>query len=151
MKTVQTGDPVPLFTLKDQDNKDWNIQDYIGKSRLIIYFYPKNESGVCTKEACSFRDSYTAFSDAGIQVIGINSGTVASHKSFQQHHGLPFVLLSDPGNSVLKKFGVKNVLFLTGRETFLIDERGLVSFTYRGFLNGHQHVAEILNFLSLQK
>jgi peroxiredoxin Q/BCP len=151
MKTLQAGEPVPLFTLKDQDNNDWNISNHIGKSKLIIYFYPKDESAVCTKEACAFRDSYTAFTDAGIQVIGINSGTVESHKSFQQHHRLPFVLLSDPGNSVLKKFGVKNVLFLTGRETFVIEENGLVSFRHRGFLDGNQHAEEMLNFLSLKK
>ena len=74
---------------------------------MVIYFYPKDESMVCTKEACAFRDSFNEFTKAGAIVIGINAGTVASHKSFQQHYKLPFILLSDPGNKVYMMFGVK--------------------------------------------
>ena len=69
-------------------------------------------------------------------MIGINSGTEESHKAFAQHHRLPFALLSDPGNRVLKLFGIKNLLFLTGRETFVIDLEGKIAFSFRGFLNG---------------
>jgi peroxiredoxin Q/BCP len=137
--TIDVGDTIPAFVLENQDGKRINIQDYRGK-KLVIYFYPKNESGVCTKEACAFRDSYKYFEDKGAMVIGINSGSVDSHKQFAKHHSLNFTLLSDPDNKVLKSFGIKNVFFLTGRETFVVDEQGKVAFKYRGFLNGDAHV-----------
>src|ERR1700761_488265 len=129
-KSFAVGDPVPLFTLKDQHNSNFSIKDYLGKKKLVIYFYPKDESAVCTKEACAFRDSFTQFTDAGALVIGINSGSVESHRSFAEHHNLPFTLLSDPGNRVLKTFGIKGVLFLTGRETFVVDLSGKVAFKF---------------------
>ena len=148
--TLKVGDKIPSFILKDQNGTDFNVEDHLGK-KFIIYFYPKDESGVCTKEACSFRDSYKYFEDKGVKVIGINSGTVESHKKFAEHHQLNFSLLSDSGNTVLKLFGIKNVLFLTGRETFVIDEEGVVVFKYRGFLNGDEHVDKTLEYLESNK
>ncbi len=147
--TLNIGDKIPLFTLKDQNGTDIDIRHYVGKNKLVIYFYPKDESGVCTKEACAFRDSYKHFEDAGAVVIGINSGSVESHRKFEEHHHLNFTLLSDPDNKVLKLFGIKNVLFLTGRETFVVDESGKIKFRYRGFLNGNAHVEETMRFLNL--
>jgi peroxiredoxin Q/BCP len=129
-KTLVVGDPVPTFTLMDQDGKTFNIKDYIGKKVLVIYFYPKDESMVCTKEACAFRDSFDAFTKAGAMVIGVNGGTVASHKEFQQHYKLPFTLLSDPDNKIYNQFGVKGKLFFTGRETFVVDLKGKVVYTH---------------------
>jgi len=145
--TVAVGDQIPAFTLADQSGKPFNVQDHLGK-KLIIYFYPKDETPTCTKEACAFRDSYNDFESKGAMVIGINSGSVESHQKFAAHHNLNFTLLSDPGNQVLKAFGIKNVLFLTGRETFVVDETGQVVFTYRGFLNGNAHVNKTLEYLS---
>lgn len=143
---LNVGDKIPAFMLKDQNGNYFNVHDHIGK-KFIIYFYPKDESAVCTKEACSFRDSYKYFEDKGIKVIGINSGSVESHKKFAEHHNLNFTLLSDPGNEVLKLFGIKNVFFLTGRETFVVDEKGIIVFRYRGFLNGDAHVDKTLEYL----
>lgn len=148
-ETVVNGNLVPAFSLKDQDGNTFSSADFIGKKKMVIYFYPKDESGICTKEACAFRDSYADYQDAGAVVIGINSGTVASHKAFQQHHNLPFTLLSDPDNKVLKSFGIKNVLFLTGRETFVVDLNGEIAFKFRGFLNGNEHSQKVLEFLNL--
>jgi len=142
--TVKVGDKLPAFTLKDQNGNAFSSTDYIGKKKIVIYFYPEDESGICTKEACAFRDSYAAFEDAGAIVVGINSGTVASHKAFQENHHLQFTLLSDPDNKVLKAFGIKNVLFLTGRETFVVDLSGKVVFNFRGFLNGDEHSKKAL-------
>lgn len=141
---IKVGDKVPAFTLLDQNGNSFSSADYIGKKKMIVYFYPEDESGICTKEACAFRDSFTAFEDAGAVVVGINSGSVQSHKAFQDHHHLPFTLLSDPGNKVLKAFGIKNVLFLTGRETFVIDLLGNVVFNFRGFLDGSEHAQQAL-------
>jgi peroxiredoxin Q/BCP len=87
------------------------------------------------------------FNNAGAMVIGINSGTVESHKKFIQNHRLPFTLLSDPGNKVLKLFGVKSKFFISGRETFVIDKTGKVVFTYDSFTKGAAHEKEALQFI----
>lgn len=143
-KSLEVGDKIPSFSLTDQNGKEFNIADHIGKHALIIYFYPKDESMVCTKEACAFRDSFNDFTKAGAIVIGINSGTVASHKHFADKEKLPFVLLSDPDNKVLKQFGVKGAFFMTGRETFVVDLSGKVAFTYDSMMQGVAHAQQAL-------
>jgi len=146
-KTLDVGDNVPQFSLYDQDGKTFNINDYIGKKVLVIYFYPKDESMVCTKEACAFRDSFDAFTKAGAMVIGVNGGTVASHKEFQQHYKLPFTLLSDPDNKIYNLFGVKGKMFFTGRETFVIDLKGKIVYTHEAMMQGKEHADDALAFV----
>jgi peroxiredoxin Q/BCP len=146
-KSVKVGDAVPEFILRDQNDSVFNVADYIGKKILVVYFYPKDESPVCTKEACSFRDNYSDFTNAGAMVVGINSGSVESHRHFQTNHQLPFTLLSDPGNKVLKLFGVKSKFMISGRETFVIDRSGKVRFLYDSFSNGPAHEQEALAFI----
>ena len=146
-KALTAGDPVPVFSLRDQNDSVFNIADYTGKEILVIYFYPRDESSGCTKEACSFRDNYDQFKKAGAMVIGINSGTVDSHRKFIEHHKLPFTLLSDPGNKVLKMFGVKTKFFITGRETFVVDKTGKIVFTFDSFTNATAHEKEALTFI----
>lgn len=123
-KHLSVGDAMPNFSLTDQNGKVFDTKNEVGKHILVIFFYPKDESMVCTKEACQFRDSFEKFTAAGAKVIGVNGGTIASHKAFADHQKLPFTLLSDPDNKVLAMFGVKNKLFLTGRETFVINKNG---------------------------
>lgn len=144
---LEVGSKIPDFTLKDDRGKDFKVSNCIGKKKLVIYFYPKDESSVCTKEACAFRDSYEEFKSTDATIIGINSGTVQSHADFKKHHNLPFTLLSDPDNQVLKMFGVKDVMFLTGRETFLVDLSGKVVFKFKGILKGDEHASSVLAFL----
>ncbi len=146
-KHLTVGDMVPLFSLYDQHDSLYQIANDIGKKILVIYFYPKDESSGCTKEACSFRDNYDMFTKAGAKVIGINSGPVESHRKFIQHHQLPFTLLSDPGNKVLKMFGVKSKFFISGRETFVVDTSGKIVFTFDSFVNGSAHEKETLDFI----
>lgn len=148
---LKVGDPMPSFSLKDQNGNTFNSSEYTGKNVLVIYFYPKDESSVCTKEACSFRDNNKDFVKAGALVVGINSGTVESHKKFQENHQLPFLLLSDPENKVLKMFGVKSKIIFTGRETFVIDKTGKIVFTYDSFTNGPAHEKEALSFVNKLK
>jgi thioredoxin-dependent peroxiredoxin len=150
-KHLGVGDPVPRFSLYDQDNRLFNIEDHIGKQVMVVYFYPKDESSVCTKEACTFRDDYAEFTRNGVLVAGINSGSVASHKSFQKNHNLPFFLLSDPDNKVLKQFGVKGKFIFTGRETFVIDLSGKIVYTYSAFTQGSKHAEEALQFIKSAK
>jgi thioredoxin-dependent peroxiredoxin len=147
MASLQPGDKVPSFTLQDQNGNAFNINDYIGKKKMVIYFYPKDESLVCTKEACSFRDSYADFTDANAIVVGVNSGSVDSHKAFAAKNRIPFTLLSDPGNKVLKQFGIKNLLFITGRETFVVDLDGKIAFSFRANMAGSAHAEKVLAFL----
>jgi thioredoxin-dependent peroxiredoxin len=145
--TLTVGDTVPTFTLPDQDGKAFNSTDHLGKSYLVIFFYPKDESMVCTKEACRFRDRYADLTKAGAIVIGINGGTVSSHKQFQKHDNLPYPLLSDSANLVLSAFGIPRQFFMTGRMTFVADKTGKIVFAYRSALNGTSHAEEALAWL----
>jgi len=151
--TLAKGDDVPECSLKDQDGKTFNLADVLGKKKLVIFFYPKDESPVCTKEACAFRDAYEKYKDADAMVIGINNGTVESHKAFAKKNRLPFTLLSDPDNVVLNKFGVKeqdfgNNVKVSGRETFVIGLDGTIVYSFRDFMKGDEHSQQVLNYLS---
>ena len=150
-KPLAVGDMMPSFSLRDPDSNLFNSKDHVGKNIFVIYFYPKDESMVCTKEACSFRDDFDEFTKAGAKVIGINGGTVASHKAFEQHYKLPFTLLSDPGNKVYDLFGVKNKLFVSGRETFIVDLKGKIVYKYEAMLEGKAHADNALQFIKAAK
>jgi peroxiredoxin Q/BCP len=146
-KHLIVGDKAPQFSLYNQDGKLFSINDEIGKHVLVIYFYPKDESMVCTKEACAFRDSFNDFVKAGALVIGVNDGTVASHKEFAEHYKLPFILLSDPGNKVYNLFGVKGKMFFSGRETFVIDLKGKIVYQHEAMLQGKEHADDALSYI----
>lgn len=150
-KHLNVGDAMPGFSLQDQNGKTFNSANEVGRHILVVYFYPKDESMVCTKEACQFRDSFNDFTNAGAKVIGINGGTVASHKAFADNEKLPFTLLSDPGNKVLAMFGVKGALFMTGRETFVIGLNGKVAFQYTSMMQGKAHADRALQFVKAAK
>ena len=125
-KPLEVGDKVPEFSLQDQNGDEFKIGDYLGKSPMVIYFYPKDDTPGCTREACSFRDSFEEFSDRNVQVIGISADDVESHRNFAKKHNLPFTLLADTGNEVRKLFGVKSNLMglIPGRVTYVIDSSG---------------------------
>jgi peroxiredoxin Q/BCP len=150
-KHLEVGDRAPNFSLIDQDGKTFTLADHIGKDILVIYFYPKDESMVCTKEACAFRDSFDAFAKAGAKVIGVNGGTVASHKAFAEHYKLPFTVLSDPGNKVYDMFGVKSKMFFSGRETFVVDLKGKIVYQHEAMLQGKEHADDALAFIKAAK
>ncbi|MCF8302539.1 MAG: peroxiredoxin [Bacteroidales bacterium] len=147
---VKEGTKIPSFTLPDQNGKMISIDSLIGQKNLIIYFYPKDETAGCTKEACSFRDSYEAFQEAGAEVIGISSDPVDSHKNFAQHHKLPFVLLSDNEGKVREKFNVpRNFLgLLPGRVTYVVDKSGTVMHMFNSQFNINGHINEALEVLN---
>lgn len=150
-KHLEAGDTAPGFSLYNQDGKLFKTNDYIGKKVLVLFFYPKDESMICTKEACSFRDSFAEFTKAGAIVIGINGGTIASHKNFATHYNLPYTLLSDPGDKVYKLFGIKKQLFMPGRETFVIDLKGKIVYQHAAMLQGKQHADDALKFIKAAK
>src|SRR6516225_8829770 len=96
-KKLQVGDQVPEFILSNQHGTEVHFQDLLGKSSIVLYFYPKDDTAGCTAEACSFRDSYEVFQEAGAEVIGISSDSIETHRQFANKHRLPFILLSDLG------------------------------------------------------
>lgn len=143
---LDVGQTIPDFTLQDQNSRSVHIQDKLGGSPLVIYFYPKDDTPGCTREACSFRDSYEAFTDEGVEVIGISSDSPEKHKEFESKYRLPFILLSDPDNEVRKAFGVKGDLFglIPGRVTFVIDGDGVVRHVFDSQTRAEQHMHESL-------
>jgi peroxiredoxin Q/BCP len=149
MKSIEIGDKSPMFTLKDQDGKIFNIEDAIGKDNLVIYFYPKDETAGCTKQACSFRDAYEDFLSARAKVIGISSDDEKSHEKFAKKHNLPFTLLADSDKTVRKAFGVPTNLLglIPGRVTYVIDKKGIVRGVFNSQMKFDQHVNEALAIL----
>lgn len=148
MPRVNVGEKAPDFTLPSQTGENITLSSFFGTRNVVLYFYPEDESPGCTREACTFRDSYAYFKDAGAEVVGINSGSIESHKSFAAHHNLPFLLLSDRGNEVRKLFGVPSTLgLIPGRVTYIIDKQGIVRHIFSSQLQPGKHVEEALNIL----
>ena len=150
MSELAVGETIPTFTLKDKNGNDFTVSEYLGKHHMVIYFYPKDDTPGCTKEACSFRDSFESFSEKGVKVIGISSDSPASHKAFAEKHRLPFDLLRDPNNTVRMKFGVKGNLFglIPGRVTFVVDKNGKILHKFSSQMNAEQHVSESLAIIN---
>jgi peroxiredoxin Q/BCP len=124
------------------------LSEFLGKKNVVLYFYPKDETPGCTREACSFRDSYEELTNLGAEVLGVSGQSVESHKSFATHHGLPFILLSDEGNKVRKLYGVPSSMgILPGRVTYIIDKKGVVRHIFNSQTQTQQHVEEAKNTL----
>lgn len=146
--SISVGDQAPDFALPSQDGSTVKLSDYRGKKHVVLYFYPKDETAGCTAEACSFRDNYEDFTDAGAEVIGVSSDSEKSHQSFASHHRLPFKLLSDRGGKLRAAYGVKNTLgILPGRVTYLVDKQGVVRHVFSSQLSPLKHVSETLEIL----
>ena len=142
----------PSFTLPDQDGKLHSLDEYKGKW-LVLYFYPKDNTAGCTKEACNFRDSRQPFAKRGVAIVGISKDSVESHQKFAQEHQLNFTLLADPNHKVIESYGswvMKNFLGkeyeATARNTFLINPEGEIVKEYKN-VNPLMHVREILKDL----
>ncbi|MBR2827387.1 MAG: thioredoxin-dependent thiol peroxidase [Erysipelotrichaceae bacterium] len=129
---LNIGDKAPLFSLPDQNGKVHNLEDYRGK-KVVLYFYPKDNTSGCTKQACNFAELYPQFTEKGAVVLGVSKDSVASHKKFEEKYGLPFTLLSDEGLEVLQAYDVWKEKSMYGRKyfgvvrsTYLIDENGII-------------------------
>ncbi len=146
--SISIGDTIPDFKLTDQNGNEFDSTSVKGKQKLVIYFYPKNFTPGCTKEACSFRDSYEEFKSLGATVIGISSDSKTSHERFASKYNLPFVLLSDENGKVKRKFGVKNNFLglLPGRETYVVDKNGKVIYVFNS-MNAERHIFKALEVL----
>ncbi len=145
---VNVGDKAPDFTLPSQMGDNVTLSEFFGKKNIVLYFYPKDESRGCTKEACSFRDSYDVLTNLGAEVIGVSSQSVESHKSFATHYGLPFILLSDVGSKVRQLYGVPSTLgIIQGRVTYIIDKEGIVRHIFSSQMHAELHVEEAVKIL----
>jgi thioredoxin-dependent peroxiredoxin len=144
MSLVRVGQPAPEFTLQSTKGET-RLSDFKGKKSVVLFFYPKDNTPGCTAEACGFRDSHDAFSEAGAEVIGISTDSIESHERFASKHSLPMRLLSDPGGKVRDAYGVKMTLGLwPQRVTFVIDPEGIVRHVFESQLRATKHVAEAM-------
>jgi thioredoxin-dependent peroxiredoxin len=130
--TLQAGDKAPAFTAKDQDGNPISLSDFKGK-KVVLYFYPKDDTPSCTKEACSFRDNHSKLKRKGYVVIGVSADSEKAHRKFIAKYGLPFTLISDEEHQLLEAYGVWGLKKFMGREfmgiirtTFVIDEKGKI-------------------------
>jgi peroxiredoxin Q/BCP len=142
METVVVGSMAPDFTLPDQNGKNHTLSSYRGH-KVALYFYPKDETPGCTKEACSIRDGRKDLEAAGIIVLGVSHDSVESHKKFAEKHNLTFTILSDSKKEVSEKYGARGWLGLPARYTYLIDENGVIVAIMKD-VNVSDHAEEII-------
>ena len=135
---VAIGDEAPDFVLPAAGGEAFTLNSLRGR-KVVLFFYPMDDSPGCVLEARGFRDHYEEFVGSGAEVVGINSGRVASHERFAEHHSLPFPVLSDAGNKVRRLFGAFTGP-LPGRVTYLLDENGVVSDTFSSIFRPLEHI-----------
>ena len=149
LDSPEVGQPAPDFKLVDVRGAKWRLQDFAGRW-LVVYFYPKDDTPGCTREACGFRDASEEFSKQGVQVIGISVDGASRHRRFIAGHGLPFLLLSDPGAKVAGRYGAHGRLLgwrYAKRWTFLIDPEGIIRHIWRK-VDTHRHARQVLDVLA---
>ena len=149
---LEAGNKAPDFTLLDKDGKKVSLDEFLGK-KVVLYFYPKDSTPGCTREACAFRNNYSEYKNLGIEVIGISKDSIKSHANFAEKQNLPFILLSDPDKEVIQAYGVWQEKKMYGkvsmgvvRSTFVIDEKGIIEKVYPK-ANPDTNAEEILSYL----
>jgi peroxiredoxin Q/BCP len=143
---LAVGSLAPDFSAKSHDGKDVKLSAFRGHP-VVIYFYPKDETPGCTKEACSLRDSWNELDKKGVVLIGISGDSDESHRNFAEHHKLPFMLVSDPDGKIAAQFGVPFRLGYASRQTIVIDSEGKIKKVYRS-VDVSKHAQEILGDVS---
>jgi len=153
MATLRIGDKAPAFSAKDQHGRTVTLNDFRGK-KVILYFYPKDNTPTCTQEACNFRDNYQSLQAEGFEVIGISTDSERSHRNFAAKYNLPFTLLVDKDHQLVNEYGVWGEKMLFGRKymgvlrtTFVIDEQGVITHIIDKVdsKNASQQVRDLLN------
>ncbi|MBD5162276.1 MAG: thioredoxin-dependent thiol peroxidase [Oscillibacter sp.] len=152
---LEVGTKAPEFTLPDKDGSAVSLADFAGK-KVVLYFYPKDNTPGCTRQACAFAGAYEEFKKINAVVIGISKDSVASHQKFAEKHGLPFILLSDPDLAAIQAYGVWQEKKLYGkvsmgvvRSTFVIDENGMIE-KVMPKVKPDTNAAEILTYLKAE-
>ena len=148
MSRIDLGDAAPELTLTTQSGGQITLAQYRGKNAVVLFFYPKDGTPVCTKEACAFRDAYEDFVEAGAVVIGVSGDSADRHQAFAANHRLPFVLVSDTDGLARRAFGVpKSMGLLPGRVTYVIDKEGIVRHIFSSQFAADRHVQEALDWI----
>lgn len=149
MVTLQEGDKAPAFKGKDQNGNTVSLSDFKGK-KLVLYFYPQDDTPTCTVQACNLRDNYGLLRKEGFEILGVSPDEAAKHKKFEVKYNLPFTLLADPEHTIIDKYGVWDQKQLYGRQymgllrtTFVIDEKGIIRKIFLRPKN-KQHAEEII-------
>ena len=146
--TLKIGSPAPDFSRQTADGKTFSLKDLQGKRAVVLFFYPKDETSVCTKEACTFRDSYQKFQELGAEVVGVSGDDKESHEHFAANHHLQYQLISDSDGSLRKLYRVQNSMgLIPGRVTFVIDKEGTIRMIFNNMMDGPRHVKEALDTL----
>jgi peroxiredoxin Q/BCP len=150
MTHLKEGDKAPAFSAKDQNGKKVSLSDFRGK-KVVLYFYPEDDTPTCTIEACNLRDNYSLLKKEGFVVLGVSPDDEKSHKKFEKKFGLPFTLVADPSHAIIDKYGVWGEKQLFGRDylglhrtTFLIDKEGFIRKIFLKPQN-NGHAEEIIN------
>jgi peroxiredoxin Q/BCP len=142
---LQIGVRAPDFTLPSSTGENVSLSQFIGKKNVVIFFYPMDESPVCSREAEAFRDKYQTFKELDAEVLGISSQSVESHQSFSKHHNLPYFLLSDINNSVRRLYGVSSTLgIVPKRVTFVINKEDIIEYMFSSQLQPAKHAEQAL-------
>jgi thioredoxin-dependent peroxiredoxin len=145
---IEVGSVAPDFALPSQSGERVSLEDFLGNKPVVLFFYPKDDTPGCTKEACAFRDHYEAFRAIDAEVIGISSDSVESHREFAARHELPFTLLSDERGHVRRLYGVANTFGLfPGRVTYVVDRDGVIRHIFSSQIGVERHVEEALRVL----
>ncbi len=146
--TLQVGDKIPNFSAADTNGNLFDSNEVIGKKPVVVYFYPKDNTRVCTEQACSFRDQYEDFKSLGAEVIGVSGDSLKSHQNFASRYRLPFILLSDADKKLRRLFGVPNDLLglIPGRVTYVADKDGIVRLVFNS-MSGKIHIEKALEIL----
>jgi thioredoxin-dependent peroxiredoxin len=146
--SLKTGDTAPDFTLPDQEGQSVSLDSLLEKGPVVLFFYPKDDTPGCTRQACSFRDNYGALQEHGVTVAGVSRDPQADHRSFIGKHGLPYPLLSDTDGMVHKQYGVLGLFgMLMRRITFLINREKKIVIRHEDNFNMESHVDAILQVL----
>lgn len=148
-QAVNVGDRAPSFELPDQAGETFRLADALARGPVVVFFYPKDDTPVCTLEACSFRDAHEDFLGLGATVVGISSDSVASHQRFAARYGLKYPILADVDGLVRRTFGVPRGMFgfSEGRVTYVIDREGVVRLRFAATLKSSDHMTEALRIL----
>jgi thioredoxin-dependent peroxiredoxin len=142
---IQEGHPAPPFTLNDAAGNPWSLDALRAGGPVVVFFYPRDESAICTREVCAFRDAHQDFAEAGAAVVGISSDDGAAHEAFARKQRLNYLLLSDPGGKVRQAYGIPRTLgVVDGRATFVIDRAGKVRMAYAAQLVAEGHTRRAL-------
>lgn len=145
MAKLEVGDHAPDFTATTCDGNKISLADFLGKRALVLFFYPKDGTPICTQEACAFRDSYQQFVDAGADVIGVSGDSAERHRTFAQQHKLSFPLVSDADGSLRKAFAVPKTMGLfPGRVTYVIDQEGIIRQIFSAQFASDEHVRQAM-------